>query len=153
MVTDKLYCVDLLGKLGTVAWLVTQSIPQTRLFRVVYISCKCSLSYFCIFIKNPKSFIKWKQVFHDHFFTWFICGSNVLWRYCVSQKNFPVIEKFFSKENIWFSSNVNFTSKILISGLLIKLHNFQWIKNWQLNCLQSQLPSTNIWKNLLRIKK
>ena len=147
MVTDKLYCVDLLGKLGTVVSLVTHSIPQTRLFRVVHISCKCSLSYFHIFIKKPESFIKWKQVFHDHFLAWFICGSNVLWRYSVIRKNSPVIYKFFIKESIRFSSNVNFTSKILISGLLIKLQNFQWIKNWQLNCIQSQLPSTNVWKN------
>ena len=146
MVTDKLYCVNLLGKLGTVAWLVTQSIPQTRLFRVVHISCKCSLSYVLIVIKKPESFIKWKHVFHDYFLAWFICGSNVSWRYSDSRKNFPVIWKIFIKVNIWFSSNVNFTSKILISGLLTKLHNFQWIKNWQLNCLQSQLPFTNVWK-------
>ena len=151
MVTDKLRRFTW----QTWGWCLTCDTidSPTRLFRVVHISCKCILCYFYIFIKKPESFIKWKQVFHDHFLAWFICGSNVLWRYSVSRKNFPVIYKFFIKESIRFSSNVNFTSKILISGLLIKLPNIQWIKNWQLNCLQSQLPSTNVWKKLLRIKK
>ena len=155
MVTDKLYCVDLLAELRTVGWLVIQSIPQTRLLRVVRISYKCSISYFHIFIKKPKSFIKWKQVFYNYFLAWFIYGSNVSLRYSVGRKNFPVICKFFCKENIRFASNVNFTSKILISGLLIKLHIFNELKLAVKLCVKST-KSIAIYrrlKKLLRIKK
>ena len=52
------------------------------------ITCKCSISFFYIFIKKSKSFIKWKQVFQDFFLAWFICGSNVLWRYLLVEKTF-----------------------------------------------------------------
>ena len=68
-----------LPNLGLLVDLRLDSILQTRL---LHISCKYSISYFHIFIKQPKSFIKWNQVFHDHFLTWFVYGSNVSWRYC-----------------------------------------------------------------------
>ena len=68
-----------LPNLGLLVDLRLDSILQTRL---LHISCKYSISYFHIFIKQPESFIKWKQVFHDHFLTWFVYGSNVSWRYC-----------------------------------------------------------------------
>ena len=78
MVTDKLYCVNLLAKLQD-WWLICDIICCPNLtvnggthILHNFITCKCIIS------QKPKSFINWKQVFHDYFLAWFIYDSNVL---------------------------------------------------------------------------
>ena len=106
MVIDILYCVDLIDELRD-CWLICDIIYSLNSTvkggaHILHnlITCKYSISYFHIFIKRPKSFIKWNEnmimiIFH------FMYGSIVLWRYSIGRKNFllfkhvPIIWIFF----------------------------------------------------------
>ena len=63
------------------------------------------------------------------FFSGLVCGLNVLWRYFVHQKKFPLfIHIPFCKENVWLASVVNFSGKISIPRLVIASHNLNGSK-------------------------
>ena len=138
MVTDKLYCVDLLAEFRECCLACNTLYSRNTTVKVGthilhnLITCKCSISYFHIFVKKPKSLIKWKQVFHDYFlalvYLWFKCVAKIFyWSENALFKHIRVIGKLFCKENVRFASVANFESKIPISNLLTKLHNFPLI--------------------------
>ena len=129
MVKNKLCCVNLHAQLWD-CWLTCDTIYSQNLTvkggtYILHNLIRCKLPRF-------------SRLFSGLVYCY---GSNTSWRYYVGQKNFLSLKHiqltwiFFCKQNARFTSTANFTSKISISGLLIKLHNFQWIKTLQFNCV------------------
>ena len=114
MVTDKLYCIDLLDELQD-CWFIYDIIHSlnsnvkvgTHIFHNLT-TCKCSIILSCLVYLRFKCVVK--------IFCW---SENFL-----LFKHIPVICKFYCKENISFTSVVNFTSKISISSLLNQAAQF-----------------------------
>ena len=164
MVTGKLYCVNLLAD----CWLTCDTIysPNSTVKSGAHIlhnliTCKCSIVLLPCLHQEAQIFnqmkIGFSWLFSRLVYLWFKCVVKILcWSGKLLLKHISFIWKLFCKKNSQFASVVNFTSKILISCLLIKLHKPQRIKNWRFSCvssLQSQWPSTSVLKKLLQIEQ
>ena len=145
MVTDKLYCVDLLVKLrkcGLTCNIIYSPNLTGKGGTYILHNLIANVAFLTSMSSQRSSNLSSNENRFSMiiFLLWFIYGSNVSQRYSVGRKNvlfiyIPIIWKLFCKENVRFASVANFTSKIPISDFLIKLHNFPLIKNWQFNCV------------------
>ena len=122
MVTDKIYCVDLLVELRD-RWLTCYIIysPDSTVKGGTHILhdlifCKCNISYFYIFIKKPKLNLWSNEI--NFFISFFCLGLFMVqvWRYTAGQKNFLLFNDTH-RENLCFTHISTIVGALLLNQL------------------------------------